>query len=213
MKHDRVAVTPTRRRTHAFTVRVTQRSFDFAFLFSNPNTLRRAAQHTTTGNRCIQQQRASGTRTQTPRTLCAPSAPPPTHRNGYPAARLSRRAVGSAPRHQAASGAGSHSPRPPRARSTHNLLSAGPGALAHRMRHRHTGTPASFLPHALIRRARERGTARLDNGSRSAPALPDAHQSLCSCSAAPREVFSPELRAEYGDDAGLMTTGQHPSGP
>ena len=86
------------------------------------------------------------------------------NRNGYPAARLSRRAVGSAPRHQAASGAGSHSPRPPRARSTHNLLSAGPGALAHRMRHRHTGTPASFLPHALIRRARERGTARLDNG-------------------------------------------------
>ena len=23
-------------------------------------------------------------------------------------------------------------------------------------------------------------------------------------------MFSPELRAEYGDDAGLMTTGQHP---
>ena len=181
MKHDRVAVTPTTSLAHSDQAS----TFLLSDLVGGPTLSQSESRsallispfpfqqpkHTTTGrpthiagNRCIQQQRASGTRTQTPRTLCAPSAPPPTHRNGYPAARLSRRAVGSAPRHQAASGAGSHSPRPPRARSTHNLLSAGPGALAHRMRHRHTGTPASFLPHALIRRARERGTARLDNG-------------------------------------------------
>ena len=87
---------------------------------------------------------------------------------------------------------------------------------------RRAGTPHATPAHwhtGIVPAARaDPASARARHGASGQRAQAVARR-LCRmhtnhfAAAAPRLVFSPELRAEYGDDAGLMTTGQHPSGP